>query len=980
MRYLIILAGSICTLIFLVSCVPEAKKKCDDGQVLENGSCVLKEQHIVEEPTPNPTPVPTIIPTLVPTIIPIPTIQPKLSCGSVPHNGTESRIAFSAATVAYGQSCSSIQQTQTRTCNNGVWSAWSGSYTHLSCSVQTALACGTIASGAFELRTMYQAANVVDGKNCVSEIQNRKCTNGQFSSWSGTYTQPKCVISRIRYENAVVPTTAECNPENQTMTCEGGVCDVWLPNNYTYATCSTQTITFVPKQNLNEVMARKSRYSTATFSPGVQSAPYYFWQPETLMYIDINYGTEIWRMTYKPDSWDDFSNEYSTQAWSADGSRMGFRSVQVNIRKSLDPNRDRSTTPRWIVNSDGSKLRAGTGGGHGHDYLNWLHTENAYLFTPRFATEFPGAAINSLYKVTIDENNTMTRKLLISDIGIGEKSSLIKDPITSDDKWMVLQDWTSGDWPTPNNISSHKIHFINLLTNKVEHSWGVARGIGPVANPYGAMSPEKEIRLRGSSSAFINGKTPTLYAHYSNYVPHFIMKMSGSAADGGPAYADWNGSSFGVNDEIKVLDDNAASSYDLPHNPYDNGYMGHPAFDRWGHYVLGNNSQDCNSIVFGSSPARYIRTGNKGCPGLMVLDVTKNLANPDWVDANNSNYMIGTGTSNIYQSSHSSWTGWTDEIVSMIGKQRDLYQNNYRKTNQTGKANTQAAKLFVSTELGTYDNYAALPRPSQSPDGTKVAFSTILFASQYAGNSSDDDKIGISYAVAYYPHPPEITSVTGSGTYTIRFDWRTNQTISRGYTQRGWPDEATDDPPPPRETKSFRLWRSINGINWTPIAKTNADIFSRYNFSTGKWTGNNYWTFTDTPGTGIFYYAVTSIEHSGLESRTLSNVFNTTGNQTIAYPTNPKLISNYATTKATEPRYYNIYAKDGNMPTAIQQNRIASPPASAGTTYLDWLGNPDGSTKYLMTVVDTQGNEKAIPVSYEHTSIPGQYRLNWTNQ
>jgi len=223
----------------LIACVSEAKNKkhCKENQIFVKGSCVsIEPPVIIITPTPTPTPAPTLPPTPTPT----PTIQPKLSCGSVPHNGTESRIAYSASSVAYGQSCSSIQQTQTRVCNDGVWSAWSGSYQYLTCRVQAALACGTIASGAFELRTMYQAAAVSEGSNCVSEIQNRQCTNGQFSSWSGTYTQPKCVVSRVRFESALVPNSAVCNPETQTMTCEGGICGVWSPNNYTYATCSLQ--------------------------------------------------------------------------------------------------------------------------------------------------------------------------------------------------------------------------------------------------------------------------------------------------------------------------------------------------------------------------------------------------------------------------------------------------------------------------------------------------------------------------------------------------------------------------------------------------------------------------------------------------------------------------------------------------------------------------------------------------------------------
>ncbi|RII27485.1 MAG: hypothetical protein CXR30_15355 [Geobacter sp.] len=69
-------------------------------------------------------------------------------------------------------------------------------------------------------------------------------------------------------------------------------------------------------------------------------------------------------------------------------------------------------------------------------------------------------------------------------------------------------------------------------------------------------------------------------------------------------------------------------------------------------------------------------------------------------------------------------------------------------------------------------------------------------------------------------------------------------------------------------------------------------------------------------------------------------------------------------------RYYNIYAKDGAVPfttdlpiTDRQKYRIASIPASsdyAGSgafKYIDWLGATDGSTQYIVSSVDYQGNE-----------------------
>ena len=164
------------------------------------------------------------------------TVQAASACGSTANGGTESRIAYSVSSVPSGQSCSAYQQSQTRTCTNGVWSAWSGTYQNLTC-VQSASACGNTASGAYELRTMYQVANVSEGSTCVSQIQQRLCTNGQFGSWSGTYTQTKCTVSRVRYEQATVAVAGGCHPETQLMTCEAGLCGAWVPNHYSYASC-----------------------------------------------------------------------------------------------------------------------------------------------------------------------------------------------------------------------------------------------------------------------------------------------------------------------------------------------------------------------------------------------------------------------------------------------------------------------------------------------------------------------------------------------------------------------------------------------------------------------------------------------------------------------------------------------------------------------------------------------------------------------
>ena len=306
--------------LLLTACVPETNKKCEKNQVLVNGTCVPQEQ-ANKDIFPTPAPVPTLTPSPVPTAIP--TAQPKLSCGSIPHNATESRIAYSAASVAFGQLCSAIGQNQTRTCNNGTWSSWSGSYqflscsvqtaaacgnitsgqyetrtryqassveagktcvseiqkrlctngtfgnwsgtnTNLTCSVQTALACGNTASGSFEMRTMYQSAAVNESQNCVSETQSRQCMNGTFKDWSGTYTQVKCVKSRIRYEAVSVPAGSSCSLETQKMSCENAVCGVWVPNNYSNISCSvisdTSTTTSITQYGITWKFSTPVKY------------------------------------------------------------------------------------------------------------------------------------------------------------------------------------------------------------------------------------------------------------------------------------------------------------------------------------------------------------------------------------------------------------------------------------------------------------------------------------------------------------------------------------------------------------------------------------------------------------------------------------------------------------------------------------------------------------------------------------------------
>jgi hypothetical protein len=309
--------------------------------------------------------------------------------------------------------------------------------------------------------------------------------------------------------------------------------------------------------------------------------------------------------------------------------------------------------------------------------------------------------------------------------------------------------------------------------------------------------------------------------------------------------------------------------------------------------------------------------------------------------------------------------------------------------------------------VGANYEYNALARPAQSPDGTKVAFHSTFLNSKVG---SYDDKPDVFWAVAYYPYPPEIKSAAKNGS-NVRLTWDFNQgtaaspnhTNPRTYTKRGWPNETSDRPPSPREIKYFRVWSSPDNLTWSPIGTTAYNNCAGTN-ECGTWTETS-WAFDVSQNVGTtMYYGATSLEHSGLESRTLSNIWkvvtdasgNITQQQQYAYPVSPGDKSYFYAKAPGSPqaityvhkqspatangqytitwsapanksliRSYNIYAADGTAPTPIQQNRIASVPAtsdyagSGSFKYIDWLGKTDGTTKYVVTSVDFQGNESS---------------------
>jgi len=114
------------------------------------------------------------------------------SCDTTPHGGTETRTMYEAASVPAGSTCAS--ELQERTCDDGTWSAWSGTYAFDACIVDPFASCDGVPHGDTETRTMYEAASVPSGASCLSETQTRLCTDGVWGDWSGTYTFATCTV------------------------------------------------------------------------------------------------------------------------------------------------------------------------------------------------------------------------------------------------------------------------------------------------------------------------------------------------------------------------------------------------------------------------------------------------------------------------------------------------------------------------------------------------------------------------------------------------------------------------------------------------------------------------------------------------------------------------------------------------------------------------------------------------------------------
>jgi hypothetical protein len=686
-------------------------------------------------------------------------------------------------------------------------------------------------------------------------------------------------------------------------------------------------------EDIDEMFARKDRRATAIWGPEYLEDPNTFvWQPETFMYHDVTTGHEVWKMSNTPLLNNYYHNDIGVSPWSADGKRMAIattRSTQAGYNGRI-----------WtIVDTDGDSFRPTVEGasqlyGSINAYFHWSPQEADVYFE---VGSGGGRSSNDLYRTTVTDAGVSTEQILSYPENIK-----IEKMISGDGRKLLVMAYDESTlYPTT-----------IFPTAQLDDPDGypIDRNLGLYGTTPSSYSTFHDQYYAGDGTwyfAMPTGGGPRAW---------WMLKAVGSAADGGALY---DNSDFPVTDPNYDFGEAWPVQADGGANPdpFGSDYWSHFVPDRWGRYALHSSVDRSYSDPLGPGPGVW--------------------------DIENAEYAVVTFGGGAQ---HHDWHGFTDWTVSSSGQGVDAKV-------LAQKYDDKNSQIVVNSAYTRYDggtDYGTLIRPGQSPDGTKVAWH-----SEFLNGTNRTD---VFWSVVYNPYPAtdlEAASATGGGA-ELGF-------LPPKYTERGWInpatgqiDEVNGEELYAREIKEYQVWRSTSPTSGWDIAGTVAAEYDNDAVTNtlkpranGDWvSGTNKITFDDNPGDGTWYYAVTSTEHSGLESDELSEVIRVTisgGEVTSSqivqaqgqkdfYNTAPTAPFDFTATQTstaghyelswTEPgdakiRYYNVYYSTTGDPIADQSERIAS--LTAGTDgYLDWLADPNLPGIYGITSVDRYGNESPI--------------------
>jgi hypothetical protein len=672
-------------------------------------------------------------------------------------------------------------------------------------------------------------------------------------------------------------------------------------------------------ENLDEIVARSARMASATWGPNyVEDANnHYKWQPETLMYTDVNTGHEVWRMTSTKDEDNFYHNDISWAQWSANGKWLAFAST-----RDTNAYRKTSNITWFIVQTNGADLMPVIDGANreyssAHEYFHWSpQIPDVYYET---GGNQDGLRLNGydLYKNTVS-NTGVTRQLLFTtNRGNGNtKPKKLSKTISGDGKKILLRDSYVPSGP----------HYLYPCTVYPENAAGcdwdgysIDRGQGP---GYDTMS-DSYTREHGGA-LFLSGNEANGYYTYimpSGTSAWWRMSLTGSAPDGGPLYT--NG---GVSGEVMIM------STKLPNNPPwpESHYWSHVSPDWWGTKVVFSNMEDDNR------------------PGIAHQDAVTH-------EYDSRSFL------NDYGVQHNDWHGFTDYTVSS-------YTPNSRPDGLGQRITSQRYNDATLTDIQTVcfahtrekggSAYSTLPRPFISPDGTKVAWS-----SEFLNGSANRNDI--YWCVIQNPKPPTSLNVSKNGD-SVRLTWQ-----RPSYTTRGWPNEKTDVPPTSKEIKGYHVWVSDNGnTGWSEV--TSGAISTEYidlNQANGT---TKYYAVTSEEYSRLESRKLSEVIEVINNSKGTIKTKISSPSGKMNYWTSPPKAPIKFTAKKTgvagqyslkwlspddkKIRYFNVYYATRGNPEISQRTRIASLPVGT-IEYLDWNADKEKNGFYMITSVDRQGNE-----------------------
>ncbi|HUV39603.1 MAG TPA: hypothetical protein VMY39_08300, partial [Planctomycetota bacterium] len=576
-------------------------------------------------------------------------------------------------------------------------------------------------------------------------------------------------------------------------------------------------------QGLDELARRKARLETATWPCADLDHAWdrIDWQPETLCFTDVRTGREVWRMTATPNVRNYYHNDIAVSPWSADGKRMGFQSWRARA--------GREVRNLWmVVDTTGLRLLPTV---NSEGYLHWspLLPDVYYTFG---GARFLGvtSANNVLYKVTVSNTDAKAMKPLITYPVVQGGSYGNRKFISSDGKMFVaMLSVRNPNWRRDGGAEYDMFFTPSLIFPDdgarplLEKGYTVNRDFGDyIAKPY----------TKGRyHDAYLLGDGTWYYA-IDREIGYWRIRTLGSAPDGGAKFTDDDGNHrFG---EIVPEYVRKKGKRDDPWK--ENQFPGHPGFDRWGEMV---------------NIANYDTVDEKGDfkIGCTVYDFI------------NHRPVTGSWIPQTDGSTHCDWHAWADWCVVSVEESKYSYGGARIECfpyDQRGK-NFIVCYTHNFTNGGkAYYNYI---RPAQSPDGTMVAFHSDFLNLQPSPDGY--------WAVCYYPKPPTTLAARGGPEGTLQISCRLPT-----YTERGWPTK-NDPPPPAREIKAFHVWRAptVDGP-WEEVDR--GGVVYRVNVDRAVMEPAPIATMM-APRSAPQFYAVTSEEWSGLESRELSEILRVEG-------------------------------------------------------------------------------------------------------